>query len=88
MYNNDIGENTALILYKNNIQPIFSFAFVSNTALLALILYKNNIQQTKKGEKVLKQFALILYKNNIQQQIFAIYVVFYYKNGYKHFKIQ
>ena len=82
-----IGRLTkALILYKNNIQHDHEIVLTADNK--ALILYKNNIQlYVGLNDKDTKQ-ALILYKNNIQQHFFAIYVVFYYKKGYKHFKIQ
>ena len=49
---------------------------------------KNTIRKYKHVATLFVNSALILYKNNIQQQIFAIYVVYYYKNGYKRLKIQ
>ena len=61
---------------------------VKEKKVTALILYKNNIQQKQDLSDRYYKNALILYKNNIQRNFFAIYVVFYYKKGYKHFKIQ
>ena len=59
--------NTALILYKNNIQRT-NLQQRNRRTWNALILYKNNIQQMKELGITEEQKALILYKNNIQQK--------------------